>query len=132
MIAEPNQPNPYEMIGGDAKLRAIVDRFYDLMELDPRYAELRAAHGSTVEHAREKLFMFLSGWLGGPPLYTDKFGHPMLRARHLPFSIGAVERDQWIACMRQALEEMEVPEPFRLGLMGNLFKTADWMRNRPE
>src|SRR5687767_5148493 len=114
MIAEPQQPTPYEMIGGEANLRALVDRFYDLMELEPRYAELRAAHGSTLEHAREKLFMFLSGWLGGPPLYTDKFGHPMLRARHLPFSIGAVERDQWIACMGQAMAELEVPEPFRL------------------
>jgi len=131
MIAEPQQPTPYEIIGGEANLRALVDRFYDLMELEPRYAELRAAHGSTVEHAREKLFMFLSGWLGGPPLYTDKFGHPMLRARHLPFSIGAVERDQWIACMGQAMAELEVPEPFRLGLLGNLYKTADWMRNRP-
>jgi len=132
MIAEPQQPTPYEMIGGEASLRALVDRFYDLMELEPGYAELRAAHGSTLEHAREKLFMFLSGWLGGPPLYTDKFGHPMLRARHLPFSIGAVERDQWIACMGQAMAELEVPEPFRLGLLGNLYKTADWMRNRPE
>jgi hemoglobin len=131
MIAEPQQPTPYEMIGGEANLRALVDRFYDLMELEPRYAELRAAHGSTLEHAREKLFMFLSGWLGGPPLYTDKFGHPMLRARHLPFSIGTVERDQWIACMGQAMAELEVPEPFRLGLLGNLYKTADWMRNRP-
>jgi hemoglobin len=130
MIAEPQQPTPYEMIGGEANLRALVDRFYDLMELEPRYAELRAAHGSTLEHAREKLFMFLSGWLGGPPLYTDKFGHPMLRARHLPFSIGATERDQWIACMGQAMAELEVPEPFRLGLLGNLFKTADWMRNK--
>ena len=130
MIAEPHQPTPYEMIGGEGNLRAVVDRFYDLMELEPRYAELRAAHGSTLEHAREKLFMFLSGWLGGPPLYTDKFGHPMLRARHLPFSIGEVERDQWIACMGQAMAELEVPEPFRLGLLGNLFKTADWMRNK--
>jgi hemoglobin len=131
MIEEPNRPTPYEMIGGADKLRAIVDRFYDLMELDPRYEKLRAAHGATLEHAREKLFMFLSGWLGGPPLYTDKFGHPMLRARHLPFAIGEIERDQWIACMGQALEELEVPEPFRLGLVGNLYKTADWMRNRP-
>jgi hemoglobin len=130
MIAEPMNSTPYEMIGGEAKLRAIVDRFYDLMELEPRYAQLRAVHGSTLEHAREKLYMFLSGWLGGPPLYTDRFGHPMLRARHLPFSIGEVERDQWIACMGQALEEMEVPEAFRLGLLGNLFKTADWMRNK--
>ena len=130
MIEEPNRPTPYEMIGGAQKLRAIVDRFYDLMELEAAYAELRAAHGSTLEHAREKLFMFLSGWLGGPPLYTDKFGHPMLRARHLPFAIASKERDQWIACMGQAMAELEVPEPFRLGLMGNLYKTADWMRNR--
>jgi hemoglobin len=130
MIAEPNHPSPYEMIGGEPKLRAIVDRFYDLMELEPRYAELRTVHGSTLEHARDKLFMFLSGWLGGPPLYTDKFGHPMLRARHLPFSIGEVERDQWMACMGQALQEMEVSEPLRLGLMGNFYKTADWMRNK--
>jgi len=131
MVAEARQPTPYEMIGGEEKLRAIVERFYDLMELEPRYAQLRAVHGSTLEHAREKLFMFLSGWLGGPALYTDRFGHPMLRARHLPFAIGTVERDQWMACMGQALEEMDVPEPLRLGLLGNLFKTADWMRNRP-
>ena len=131
MIEEPDRPTAYEMIGGADKLRAIVDRFYDLMELEPAYAQLRAAHGSTLEHARDKLFMFLSGWLGGPPLYTDKFGHPMLRARHLPFAIGQRERDQWIACMGQAMTELEVPEPFRLGLMGNLYKTADWMRNRP-
>ena len=132
MIAEPDRPTPYELMGGEDKVRAIVERFYDLMELEPRYARLRAVHGSTLDQAREKLFMFLSGWLGGPSLYTDRFGHPMLRARHLPFSIGIVERDQWIACMGQALEEMEVPEVLRLGLMGNLYKTADWMRNRPE
>jgi len=131
MIEESRRPTPYEMIGGADRLRAIVDRFYDLMELEPAYARLRAAHGSTLEPARDKLFMFLSGWLGGPPLYTDRFGHPMLRARHLPFAIGQAERDQWIACMGQALEEMEVPEPFRLGLLGNLYKTADWMRNKP-
>jgi hemoglobin len=131
MIEEPRRPTPYEVIGGADRLRAIVDRFYDLMELEPAYARLRAAHGSTLEPARDKLFMFLSGWLGGPPLYTDRFGHPMLRARHLPFAIGQAERDQWIACMGQALEEMEVPEPFRLGLLGNLYKTADWMRNKP-
>jgi len=125
-------PTPYALIGGEAKVRAIVDRFYDLMEFEPRYAQLRAAHGSTLERARDNLFMFLSGWLGGPPLYTDQFGHPMLRARHLPFSIGVVERDQWIACMGQAMEELAVPEPLRLGLMGNLYKTADWMRNRKE
>ena len=112
-------------------MRALVERFYDLMELDPAYARLRAVHGSTLESAREKLFLFLSGWLGGPPLYTDRYGHPMLRARHLPFAIGETERDQWMACMRQALVEVEVPAELREFLEQALFKTADWMRNRP-
>jgi len=121
---------PYELLGGDAKVRELVDRFYDLMDFEPSYRQLRAVHGNTLESAREKLYQFLSGWLGGPPLYTDKHGHPMLRARHLPFAIGDVERDQWMACMRQAIEETHVPQELR-GALGDAFqKTADWMRNR--
>ena len=126
----PNSPTPYELIGGDAKVRELVERFYDLMDYETQYRELRAAHGSTLESAREKLYLFLSGWLGGPPLYTDRFGHPMLRARHLPFAIGSVERDQWIACMVQAMEETHVPVDLRKPLEEALFRTADWMRNR--
>jgi len=125
-----NVPTHYGAIGGDAKVRELVTRFYDLMELDPAYARLRAVHGSSLEGARQKLYEFLSGWLGGPSLYTDKYGHPMLRARHLPFSIGEVERDQWMACMRQAMEEVEVPPRLREALGHAFFKTADWMRNR--
>ena len=125
-----NNRAPYELLGGDAKVRELVDRFYDLMDFEPAYRTLRAVHGNTLESAREKLYLFLSGWLGGPPLYTDKYGHPMLRARHLPFAIGDVERDQWMACMRQAMEETHVPQELR-GSLGDAFqKTADWMRNR--
>ena len=127
---ESNSPTPYQLIGGEAKVRELVDRFYDLMDYEPHYRELRAAHGSTLESAREKLYMFLSGWLGGPSLYTDRYGHPMLRARHLPFSIGVVERDQWMACMAQAMEETHVPAGLRKPLEDALFRTADWMRNR--
>ena len=90
---EPNRPTPYEALGGEAKVRELVTRFYDLMELDPAYSRLRTVHGSSLESAREKLYQFLSGWLGGPPLYTDKYGHPMLRAHHLPFAIGDLERE---------------------------------------
>jgi hemoglobin len=126
----PDTPTPYELIGGDAKVRELVDRFYDLMDFEPAYRELRAVHGSTLESAREKLYQFLSGWLGGPPLYTDKYGHPMLRARHLPFAIGDLERDQWMACMRQAIEEADVPQPLRPGLVQAFQRTADWMRNK--
>ena len=121
---------PYEALGGDAQVRALVDRFYDLMDFEPGYARLRAVHGSTLESAREKLYLFLSGWLGGPSLYTDRYGHPMLRARHLPFAIGETERDQWMRCMVQAMEETEVPQELRAALEAAFFKTADWMRNR--
>ena len=126
-----HEPTPYDRLGGDTRVRELVDRFYDLMDLEPAYRELRAVHGSTLESAREKLYLFLSGWLGGPSLYTDRFGHPMLRARHLPFAIGTVERDQWMACMKQAMEELEVPPELAAALGQAFFKTADWMRNRP-
>jgi len=128
---EPDSPTPYQLLGGDAKVRALVERFYDLMELEPAYGQLRSVHGSSLVSAREKLYLFLSGWLGGPALYTDRFGHPMLRARHLPFAIGATERDQWMDCMVQAMEEVEVPQDLRQALAEAFFKTADWMRNRP-
>ena len=100
------------------------------MELEPNYRRLREVHGSSLENAREKLYLFLSGWLGGPSLYTDRFAHPMLRARHLPFSIGDEERDQWMARMIQAMEEAEVPQELRGALVEAFRKTADRMRNR--
>lgn len=123
-------PTPYEQLGGEEKLRSLVRRFYALMHSEPQFAGIRRLHPETLEGSTEKLAMFLSGWLGGPPLYTDKFGHPALRARHLPFAIGESERDQWMACMQMAMQEEGVPELLRLNLMGALYKTADWMRNR--
>jgi hemoglobin len=125
-----DSPTPYDRIGGGDNVRGLVERFYDLMDLDPAYARLRHVHGASLEGAREKLYLFLSGWLGGPPLYVERFGHPMLRARHLPFAIGDEERDQWMACMIQAMEETEVPQEIRGPLQGAFRKTADWMRNR--
>ena len=121
---------PFERIGGEARVRAPVDRFYDLMDLEPTYAALRALHPTTLEGSRDKLFWFLCGWLGGPSHYTDRFGHPMLRARHLPFSIGIRERDQWMACMQQAMVEVELDPSFAQQLAASFFQTADWMRNR--
>ena len=121
---------PYALLGGDAAVRALVDRFYDLMDLEPRYRELRAVHGNELTHARDKLYWVLSGWLGGPSHYIERFGHPRLRARHLPFAIGTVERNQWLACMDQAMRELAVPEYLRERLNESFFQTADWMRNQ--
>ncbi len=106
-----------------------MDRFYDLMDLEPGYAELRATHGSTLDDARDKLFWFLCGWLGGPDHYQDRFGHPRLRARHMPFAIGILERDQWVTCMLLAMEEVGIEEGLRERLLQNFFNTADFMRN---
>jgi hemoglobin len=126
------QRSAYDWLGGDAPLRALVDRFYDLMELEPAYAELRRLHGPELVQARDKLHWFLSGWLGGPDHYVQRFGHPRLRARHLPFAIGVRERDQWLACMDQAMAECAVDDALRARLARAFFQTADWMRNRPD
>jgi hemoglobin len=128
---KPPFDTPFEWIGGEEKVQALVDRFYDLMELESRYAELRAAHGEHLQRARQNLFWFLCGWLGGPQHYTDRFGHPMLRARHMPFKIGIVERDQWLACMDEAMGDVGVDEGLRKRLKNSFFQTADWMRNAP-
>jgi hemoglobin len=130
MSADGTPPTPYEMLGGEARLKDLVERFYDLMDLEPEFAAVRASHPGPLDSAREKLYLFLSGWLGGPSLYTDRYGHPMLRARHLPFAIGIPERDQWIACMRRAMDETGVDPGLKEPLMEALWKTADWMRNR--
>jgi hemoglobin len=121
---------PFAWIGGESQVHALVDRFYDLMDLEPDYAALRAAHGTELANAREKLKMFLTGWLGGPQRYTEQFGHPRLRMRHMPFSIGIAERDQWVACMDQAMQETHVDATLRTRLKDSFMQTADWMRNR--
>ena len=126
-----NLASAFDVIGGEARIKALTERFYDLMELEPAYAELRAVHGSDLASARDKLFMFLCGWLGGPQHYIERYGHPRLRARHMPFVIGNRERDQWLACMNQAMGEVGVPEELRTKLRESFFQTADWMRNTP-
>ncbi len=128
---KPPQATPFEWIGGEDKVKAMVERFYDLMDLEPAYADLRAVHGTELLKARQHLFWFLCGWLGGPQHYTDRFGHPMLRMRHMPFVIGIKERDQWLACMDQAMGEVGVDEKLRTRLRDSFFQTADWMRNSP-
>ena len=120
---------PFDWIGGEEKVRALVDRFYDLMDLESGYVDLRAAHGTELERARQHLFWFLCGWLGGPQHYTERFGHPRLKMRHMPFRIGIRERDQWVACMDQAMGETGVDPVLRARLKESFMGTADWMRN---
>ena len=127
---KPAFETPFAWIGGEDAVGRLTDRFYDLMDLEPGYAALRSVHGSDLMNARQKLFWFLCGWLGGPQYYTEQFGHPRLRARHMPFKIGILERDQWLACMDQAMGETGVDETLRARLRESFFQTADWMRNQ--
>ncbi len=120
---------PYEQLGGEVAVQKLVDRFYDLMDEKKEVGILRKMHAKSLRVSREKLFLFLSGWLGGPQLYVEKYGHPMLRRRHLPFAIGELEKDQWMLCMNQALDE-QTEEPLRKQLSEALASVANHMKNQ--
>ena len=129
---EPQQQTAYQLIGGETKLRELVDRFYDLMDLEAEFAVIRALHPASLDGSRDKFYWFLSGWMGGPDLFIERFGHPRLRARHLPFAIGSIERDQWLRCMALAMQDVEVEQGLQERLMQSFYQTADWMRNKPD
>lgn len=122
----------YEQIGGEATLRKLTQRFYEVMEALPEAQGVRQMHPENLRGSEEKLFMFLSGWLGGPQLFAERFGHPRLRARHFPFAIGKSERDQWMLCMVQAFGDVGIDEPLRSELLHSLLNLADHMRNMQE
>ena len=109
-----------------------MDRFYDLMDTAPEAATIRALHAANLKVSREKLYLFMCGWTGGPPHYEEKYGHPRLRMRHFPFAIGARERDEWLWCMDQALAAHDAPEELKTFLRQRLQQLADHMRNQPE
>ena len=122
---------PYARMGGEPAVRRLVERFYQLMDTLPEAAAIRALHSEDLAEARDKLFMFLSGWLGGPPLYSERHGHPRLRARHLRFPIDAAASAAWMLCMEQALAETDIDPGLRARLVAALHQTAQHMRNVP-
>jgi hemoglobin len=124
--------NPYDQIGGEEGVRALVDRFYDLMDALPEAATVRGMHAKSLKSSREKLFWFLTGWLGGPQLYVERFGHPRLRMRHMPFAVDTAAAEQWMLCMRRALAETVSDEALRSFLEARLEQLALHMRNQPE
>ncbi len=126
------QTTLYDLLGQEAGVRRLVDAFYDRMDADPAYAGIRKLHPPSLDGSRDKFFWFLCGWSGGPDYFVERFGHPRLRARHLPFAIGSAERDQWLSCMQQALIAIELEDWLADRLLASFFQTADWMRNRPD
>ena len=128
----PTLDNPhYRQLGGEAALLRLVERFYELMDQKPEARAIRAMHPADLAPAKEKLFMFLSGWLGGPPLFAERHGPPKLRQRHMPFPIDTAARDAWMACMNQTLEEQVADAGLRAQLAASFLKTADFLRNQP-
>jgi len=120
----------YELMGEEKGILALITRFYDLMDTAPEAKDVRAVHPKSLKQSREKFFLFLVGWTGGPQTYIETRGHPALRRRHQPFAIGPVERDQWYWCMHKALDESEFP-PGVIAYLKNHFKDAtEFLRNR--
>jgi hemoglobin len=129
-----NKNTFFDLLGGEASgvvsIRNLVETFYDIMDNDPKVVSLRAMHQPDLTETREKLFMFLTGWTGGPQLYIERYGHPMLRARHMPFPIDESARDQWMYCMIKAMHQLNFDDDLMKKLANQLYGVADFMRNK--
>jgi hemoglobin len=133
MQLEMKQPelSHFQRIGGADKIRRLVNRFYQLMDELPESYGLRKMHAEDLQGSEDKLFKFLNGWMGGPDLYVQEYGHPMLRRRHMPFKVDVSARDQWLMCMDMALKEVVEDMPLRAELSEAFAKVGDHMRNQP-
>lgn len=131
-MTENTQITPYELIGKEAAILNLVERFYFFMDTLPEASGIRAMHAADLSNAHDKLFKFLSGWLGGPDLFIQEYGHPRLRQRHFPFAINANARDQWMLCMNKALNEIATDANFRENLSQALLQLATHMINQNE
>ena len=120
----------YEAIGGDATVRALTRRFYELMDTLPEAARCRAIHPPDLTGSEEKFYEYLTGWLGGPPIYTEKRGHPILRRRHFVAPIGPTERDEWLLCFGRALDETVPSEGLRKIILEPVTRLAHHMQNQ--
>ncbi len=128
-MTQVQQQSPYSLMGGEGSILSLVDRFYFYMDTLPAAKELRAIHAADLSSAKEKLFKFLSGWLGGPDLFQQEYGHPRLRQRHFPFKVNQQARDQWILCMNKALYEIAMPDDLRKNIKQALGDLATHMIN---
>lgn len=125
------QASPYALLGGEAMVRALVARFYGLMDILPEAAACRAVHPPSLARAEEKLFEYLTGWLGGPPLYIEKYGHPRLRSRHFVAPIGVAEVEGWLLCFHRAWNEIVRPSPLADDILDKVDALGWHMANQP-
>ncbi len=123
---------PYEVLGGEAGIKHLVNRFYELMDELPEAYAVRQIHPESLSGSASGLFEYLSGWLGGPPLYTEKKGHPRLRMRHAPYKVSQQMRDEWMLCMSQVITEQVQDLIFRAWLLNTFDQMADHLINTEE
>lgn len=128
--ASETEVTPYALIGGEPTVRRLADRFYEIMDTDPGAARIRAMHGRDLTPIRQLLFEFLSGWLGGPPLYFKRTEHRCIMSAHRPYAIGDIERDEWMLCMRRAMDDCGLPAEIRPVLDQAFVRMANQFRSR--
>ena len=114
---------------GEANIALLVDKFYDLVFADERISHLFKTDKALI---KEKQRLFLTQFLGGPPLYSQRYGHPQLRARHLPHPIGEDDAVAWLQCMSAAITQLELSEKLREELFQRFIQTALFMVNRED
>ena len=117
----------YDLLGGEAGIRRIVHAFYDHMETDDEFAPIRAMHAADLSPMRQGLFEFISGWIGGPPLFIQRKGSPCLTEAHAPYRIDQSARDQWLECMRRAMADAEVASRYQEALLPGFESIADML-----
>lgn len=132
MQIQASPENHFERIGGETAVEQLVTRFYDIMQQSPQAKEILDLHPKDLSGARTKLYEFLVGWMGGPPIYIEKHGHPRLRMRHIHVAIGELERDQWMYCINTAMRELAIKSPLQEELQQAFYKVADFMRNKED
>lgn len=131
-MAERETISLYDAVGGDPTVKALVSRFYQLMDTLPEAARCRALHPADLSGSEAKFYDYLTGWLGGPPVYVEKHGHPMLRRRHFVAPIGVAERDEWLLCFERALDDTVSNEKLRAIILEPVTRLAHHMQNRED
>lgn len=127
---EPSRRTPYQLLGGEEGVRRLAITFYDVMAELPQASEIRRMHAENMDEIKQKLFEYLSGWMGGPRLYLEKYGTVCLTSPHKPYAINASHRDQWLMCMDEALERVGASEEVKAMLKEPMYGIADLIRNR--
>lgn len=124
--------SPFARLGGEAGVRELIERFYEVMDSSPEAKTIRDMHASDLSPMVDKLAVFLTGWMGGPDRYRERFGRVVIPAAHEPYAIGPSERDQWLLCMQRALEDVGAAQDLIDLLMPRFAQMAEMCRTRED